>query len=158
MNRYETCGEPSRRHDFLLLFDVSDGNPNGDPDAGNMPRIDPETAQGLVTDVCLKRKVRDYVRLAQSDADLYRIYIQNDGVALNTKHEEAYKAENIKSTGTKQKRDDVLKARDRMCRADVRTRRHRQHVRRQADDRPRGARPRAGRCNIYDDRRFGEQK
>ncbi len=115
-DRYKTCGEPKRRHDFLLLFDVTDGNPNGDPDAGNMPRIDPETAQGLVTDVCLKRKVRDYVRLAQSDADLYRIYIQNDGVALNTKHEEAYKAEGIKSTGTKQKRDDVLKARDRMCR------------------------------------------
>jgi CRISPR-associated protein Csd2 len=54
--------EPNRRHDFVLLFDVADGNPNGDPDAGNLPRVDPETMQGLVTDVCLKRKVRSHSR------------------------------------------------------------------------------------------------
>ncbi len=62
-DRYNICGDPERRHDFLLLFDVTDGNPNGDPDAGNTPRIDPETAQGLVTDVCLKRKIRNFVAL-----------------------------------------------------------------------------------------------
>ena len=56
----------NRRHDFVLYFDVTDGNPNGDPDAGNLPRVDPETMQGLVTDVCLKRKVRDFVDLALS--------------------------------------------------------------------------------------------
>ena len=53
--------DPNRRQDFVLIFEVTDGNPNGDPDAGNLPRVDPETMQGLVTDVCLKRKVRDYV-------------------------------------------------------------------------------------------------
>ena len=62
MNRYEICADRARRHDFVLLFDVADGNPNGDPDAGNMPRVDPETMHGLVTDVCLKRKVRNFVR------------------------------------------------------------------------------------------------
>ena len=59
--------DPTKRHDFVLIFDVTDGNPNGDPDAGNLPRTDPENLQGIVTDVCLKRKVRDYVTLA-SDA------------------------------------------------------------------------------------------
>ena len=54
---------PDVRHDFVLLFDVSDGNPNGDPDAGNLPRLDPETMQGIVTDVCLKRKIRNYVAM-----------------------------------------------------------------------------------------------
>ncbi|MRS03495.1 type I-C CRISPR-associated protein Cas7/Csd2, partial [bacterium] len=60
------------RYDFVLLFDVKDGNPNGDPDAGNLPRIDPETGNGLVTDVCLKRKVRNYVQLVKNEADAYR--------------------------------------------------------------------------------------
>ena len=113
--KYEACSDPTKRHDFLLLFDVSDGNPNGDPDAGNMPRIDPETAHGLVTDVCLKRKVRDFVALAQEGEAPYRIYIQNDGIALNTKHGEAYKDRNIKSTGSKQKREDVQTVRQWMC-------------------------------------------
>ena len=58
----------TRRHDFVLYFDVTDGNPNGDPDAGNMPRLDPETGHGLVSDVCLKRKIRNYVELARADA------------------------------------------------------------------------------------------
>jgi CRISPR-associated protein Csd2 len=107
--------DPAKRHDFLLLFDVIDGNPNGDPDAGNMPRIDPETGQGLVTDVCLKRKVRDFVVLTKENQSPNRIYVQNTGVALNSLHEEAYKANEIKSTGTKQKREEVQTARQWMC-------------------------------------------
>lgn len=107
---------PELRHDFVLLFDVTDGNPNGDPDAGNMPRVDPETMQGLVTDVCLKRKVRNYVALTAADRDGYRIYVNDSGIALNTLHAEAYATEGIKSTGTKQKREDVDKVRPRMCR------------------------------------------
>ena len=62
---FQHCLDPNRRHDFILLFEVTDGNPNGDPDAGNMPRVDPETMHGLVTDVCLKRKVRNYVALTK---------------------------------------------------------------------------------------------
>jgi CRISPR-associated protein Csd2 len=81
-NRYEICADPARRHDFLLLFDVADGNPNGDPDAGNMPRVDPETMQGLVTDVCLKRKIRDYVSFA-TDAPQNKIYVQHRGILAN---------------------------------------------------------------------------
>jgi len=106
---------PARRHDFVLLFDVTDGNPNGDPDAGNLPRVDPETMQGLVTDVCIKRKVRDYVDSLKGDQERYKIYVQNKGIALNTLHERAYSAQGIKSTGTKQKRDDVEKTRRWMC-------------------------------------------
>ena len=68
-----TIANPELRHDFIILFDVQDGNPNGDPDAGNMPRVDPETMQGLVTDVCLKRKVRDYVDLAKGDEGRFKI-------------------------------------------------------------------------------------
>ncbi|MEA3407438.1 MAG: type I-C CRISPR-associated protein Cas7/Csd2, partial [Chloroflexota bacterium] len=104
-----------RRHDFVLYFDVTDGNPNGDPDAGNLPRVDPETMQGLVTDVCLKRKVRDFVDLVHGDEGRYKIYVQDKGVALNTLHQRAYDALDIKSTGTKQKREDVDKARAWMC-------------------------------------------
>ena len=80
-----------RRHDFVLLFDVTNGNPNGDPDAGNMPRTDPETGHGLVSDVCLKRKVRNYVELAKGDAPRFRIYV-TEGAVLNEKHREAYLA------------------------------------------------------------------
>ncbi|HHX39385.1 MAG TPA: type I-C CRISPR-associated protein Cas7/Csd2 [Armatimonadetes bacterium] len=107
---------PELRHDFVLLFDVTDGNPNGDPDAGNLPRVDPETMQGLVTDVCLKRKVRNYVALTASGEEGYRIYVNDGGIALNTLHEEAYAAEGLKSTGSKQKKEDVDVARARMCR------------------------------------------
>ena len=67
--------DASRRHDFVILFDVQDGNPNGDPDAGNQPRMDPETMQGIVTDVSLKRKVRDYVDVAGGDKSRYKIYV-----------------------------------------------------------------------------------
>ena len=65
------------RYEFVILFDVENGNPNGDPDAGNMPRVDPETGLGLVTDVCLKRKIRNYVEMAKEDATGYRIYIKD---------------------------------------------------------------------------------
>ncbi len=71
---------PDVRHDFVLLFDVTDGNPNGDPDAGNLPRVDPETMQGLVTDVCIKRKVRDYVGAQKSGEAGYSIYVEHKGV------------------------------------------------------------------------------
>lgn len=106
----------NRRHDFVLLFDVSDGNPNGDPDAGNLPRVDPETMQGLVTDVALKRKVRDWVDAAHGTEAAYKIYIQSGGDALNAIHRRAYDDLGLKSTGTKQSRDDVDKARAWMCR------------------------------------------
>src|SRR5713101_4209762 len=110
MNRYEICADPARRHDFVLLFDVADGNPNGDPDAGNLPRVDPETMQGLVTDVALKRKVRDWVDVARGDEGRFKIYVQSGGVALNTRHERAYTELGLKSTGAKQARADVEKA------------------------------------------------
>jgi CRISPR-associated protein Csd2 len=79
----------NNRYEFVLLYDVENGNPNGDPDAGNMPRIDPETGHGIVTDVCLKRKIRNYVELKQEDTTGYRIHIK-EGTALNKNHEEAY--------------------------------------------------------------------
>lgn len=78
------------RYDFVLLFDVKDGNPNGDPDAGNLPRVDPETGQGLVTDVCLKRKVRNYVGLAKEFRPPYDIYVKEKAV-LGRAHEEAFR-------------------------------------------------------------------
>ena len=67
------------RYEFVILFDVENGNPNGDPDAGNMPRVDPESGLGLVTDVCLKRKIRNYVETVKEDEDGYKIYIKKDG-------------------------------------------------------------------------------
>lgn len=106
--------DANRRHDFVLLFDVADGNPNGDPDAGNLPRVDPETMQGLVTDVCLKRKVRNYVDALRGQEARYKIYVQSEE-ALNSMHARAYEALGIESTGTKQKREDVSKARAWMC-------------------------------------------
>jgi CRISPR-associated protein Csd2 len=81
----------ANRHEFVLLFEVTRGNPNGDPDAGNMPRIDPETGYGLVSDVSLKRKIRNYVEIARPGADGMKIYVQ-EGAVLNEKHREAYKA------------------------------------------------------------------
>lgn len=107
----EIYQDPTKRHDFVYLFDVADGNPNGDPDAGNLPRVDPETMQGLVTDVAIKRKVRDWVSLTRGAESRYKIYVENSGVALNTKHQRAYEALNIHSTGSKQKRADVDAAR-----------------------------------------------
>jgi CRISPR-associated protein Csd2 len=107
--------DPNRRHDAVLLFDVTDGNPNGDPDAGNLPRVDPETMQGLVTDVCLKRKVRDWVDATRGNEARWKIYVQNKGIALNTLHQRAYTDLGIHSTGTKQKAEEKARARDWMC-------------------------------------------
>jgi CRISPR-associated protein Csd2 len=81
----------NNRYEFTILFDVKNGNPNGDPDAGNMPRIDPETGHGIVTDVCLKRKVRNYIELTKQQSEGFRIYV-TEGAVLNEKHKLAYKA------------------------------------------------------------------
>lgn len=82
------------RYEFVILFDVENGNPNGDPDAGNMPRVDPETGMGLVTDVCLKRKIRNYVEATKEDARGYRIYVK-EGVPLNRNDNEGFLAAQI---------------------------------------------------------------
>ncbi len=106
------------RYEFVILFDVENGNPNGDPDAGNMPRLDPETGYGLVTDVCLKRKIRNFVETVKEDADSYRIYIK-DGVPLNRSDAEAFAHWNVDEKTIKEakKKDDKLdeKIRDFMC-------------------------------------------
>ena len=81
----------SRRHDFVLIFDVTNGNPNGDPDAGNLPRLDPETNHGLVSDVSLKRKIRNYVELAREGEAGHHVYVQ-EGAILNEMHRQAYVA------------------------------------------------------------------
>ena len=109
----------SNRHDFVLLFDVKDGNPNGDPDAGNLPRIDAETGRGLVTDVCLKRKVRNFVGLVKSEQPPYEIYVKEKAV-LNKTHERAYVAigaeDLLKGEDKKRKGGDkVDEARQWMC-------------------------------------------
>ena len=106
----------TNRYDFVLFFDVENGNPNGDPDAGNMPRIDPETGLGLVTDVCLKRKVRNYVELAKEGATGYRIYVQEKAV-LNQKNQEAYTALSLKAESKKlpKKPDDARAVTAWMC-------------------------------------------
>src|SRR5574344_2175620 len=82
------------RYDFMLVFDVKDGNPNGDPDAGNLPRVDAETGQGLVTDVCLKRKVRNYIQLTQNNRSCYDIFVKEKAI-LNKEIEAAYAKLNI---------------------------------------------------------------
>jgi CRISPR-associated protein Csd2 len=104
------------RYEFVLLYDVENGNPNGDPDAGNMPRIDPETGYGIVTDVCLKRKVRNYVEMVKGEATGYRIYVK-EGIPLNANHVEAYKAVNLPTDdkNLKAKPDDVQRARAWIC-------------------------------------------
>lgn len=117
------ANDASKRHDAVLLFDVTDGNPNGDPDAGNLPRIDPETSQGLVTDVAIKRKIRNFVDDIHGKEERFKIYVQDKGIALNELHQRAYTAKGIKSTGTKQARANVQEARSWMCENfyDVRT-------------------------------------
>lgn len=79
------------RYEFVYLFDVTNGNPNGDPDAGNMPRLDPDTSKGLITDVCLKRKIRNFIELSVGDKPGYNIYVKEKSV-LNLQHEKAYDA------------------------------------------------------------------
>ncbi|MBL8765340.1 MAG: type I-C CRISPR-associated protein Cas7/Csd2 [Phycisphaerae bacterium] len=93
------------RYDIVFFFDVTDGNPNGDPDAGNLPRIDPETSHGLVTDVCLKRKVRNYVALKHAGVPPFEIYVREKAV-LNDQHERAYTALKIKTDDPKATKDE----------------------------------------------------
>jgi CRISPR-associated protein Csd2 len=107
----------SNRYDFVLLFDVIQGNPNGDPDAGNQPRIDPETARGIVSDVCLKRKIRNFVALAKPEAG-YEIYVKEKAI-LNQQHERAYLALGLKtakseteSAGAAETKDEKKKKKD----------------------------------------------
>lgn len=99
-----------KRYDFVFLFDVQDGNPNGDPDAGNLPRIDPETGMGLVTDVCLKRKVRNFVQMTQSPKT-HDIFIREKGI-LNNLIDEAHEQESVKN---KEKGKKIEAARQYMC-------------------------------------------
>ncbi|WP_059003725.1 type I-C CRISPR-associated protein Cas7/Csd2 [Bittarella massiliensis (ex Durand et al. 2017)] len=106
------------RYDFVVLFDVENGNPNGDPDAGNMPRIDPETGYGIVTDVCLKRKIRNYIETVKEGEKGYRIYIK-ESVPLNRSDREAYDYLGVEEKGVaaKKKEDPELdlKIRNFMC-------------------------------------------
>jgi CRISPR-associated protein Csd2 len=110
----------AHRYDFALLFDVTDGNPNGDPDAGNSPRLDPETGRGLVSDVCLKRKIRNFVSLAKSTPDGpapgYDIYVKQHGV-LEHLHRRAYEAQGLNKDEKDRavKQSNVEKARQWMC-------------------------------------------
>lgn len=110
------------RYDFVMIFDVENGNPNGDPDAGNSPRVDAETGYGYVTDVCLKRKIRNYVELLKEGEPGYNILIKPDR-SLNSKFTEAYVTEGLETGKKGAKKDDVIKARDYMCKNyfDVRT-------------------------------------
>lgn len=114
------------RYEFMILFDVENGNPNGDPDAGNLPRIDPESGYGIVTDVCLKRKIRNYVETLKEDEAGYRIYIK-EGVPLNRSDSEAcaYLGLDAKEVKEAKKKDPDVdgRIRDFMCRNffDIRT-------------------------------------
>ncbi len=109
--------ELKNRIDFVYIFDVQDGNPNGDPDAGNLPRVDAETGMGLVTDVCLKRKVRNYVQIAKECAEGYDLFIKEKAV-LNKSIDAAHEEESVKNAT-----DKTSAARDVMCRKyfDIRT-------------------------------------
>ncbi len=104
------------RYDFVYLFDVKDGNPNGDPDTGNLPRIDPETGQGLVTDVCLKRKIRNYVGLVHNEQPPYEIYVKEKAV-LNLQHARAYSEYKLKPEKRKlpKEEEDAKKVTAWMC-------------------------------------------
>ena len=112
------CDPIQNRYEFVILFDVENGNPNGDPDAGNMPRVDPETGLGLVTDVCLKRKIRNYVETVKEDAQGFRIYVK-DGIPLNRSDLESFTALGVteKNVKEKKKSDPEIdkKLRDWMC-------------------------------------------
>lgn len=117
----------NNRYDFVLLFDVKDGNPNGDPDAGNLPRVDAETGRGLVTDVSLKRKVRNFVGIVKGEQPPFEIYVKEKAI-LNKQHERAYegigKSDLLKGDNKKRKGGDAVgEARDWMCKNffDVRT-------------------------------------
>jgi CRISPR-associated protein Csd2 len=98
------------RYEFVYLFDVTNGNPNGDPDAGNMPRLDPESSRGLVTDVCLKRKIRNYIEMTEADSPGFDIYVKEKSV-LNLQNKKAYDALSIKPEAKKLPKDEA-KARE----------------------------------------------
>lgn len=100
------------RYDFILVFDVKDGNPNGDPDAGNLPRLDPESGCGLVTDVCLKRKVRNYVQLTKNLARPFDIFVKEKAI-LNVAIDEAYEQDDVKAK--KKEGEKTEAARKQMC-------------------------------------------
>jgi CRISPR-associated protein Csd2 len=106
------------RYEFVYLFDVENGNPNGDPDTGNIPRIDPETSYGLVTDVCLKRKIRNFVEIVKNNQTPNEIYIREKAI-LNQTHERAHQAVGVEDNGNSKKRngtgDEVERARAWMC-------------------------------------------
>ena len=117
--------ELMKRYDFILLFDVKDGNPNGDPDAGNLPRIDTETGHGLVTDVCLKRKIRNYVEISKGNAPGYGMFVREKAI-LGDAIKEAYIAIGVDLENRKEKKgegEEVDKAREFMCKNyyDIRT-------------------------------------
>lgn len=111
----------NNKYEFVLLFDVENGNPNGDPDAGNLPRIDPETSVGIVTDVCLKRKIRNYVDLRKKGEVGYKIYVQ-EGTVLNNTQKFAYETLGIKKDDKNEKKNKI-DAKNFMCQNffDVRT-------------------------------------
>ena len=112
-----------KRYDFVLYFDVKDGNPNGDPDAGNLPRVDAETGNGIVTDVCLKRKIRNYVQITKGNEPSYDIFVKEKAV-LNKEIDDVYADLGIKADAkNKAKGDDVEKGRIGMCKKffDIRT-------------------------------------
>lgn len=98
------------RYEFVFFFDVTNGNPNGDPDAGNMPRLDPETSKGLVTDVCLKRKIRNFIEMSYENEAGYEIYVKEKGV-LNLQNKRAYEALGIESEAKKLPKEEA-KARE----------------------------------------------
>jgi CRISPR-associated protein Csd2 len=97
----------ANRHEFVLFYDVENGNPNGDPDSGNMPRLDPETSHGIVTDVCIKRKIRNYVEVAKENVEGFDIYVR-ENVVLNAQHQRAYDALGIKREPRKLPKDKEL--------------------------------------------------
>ncbi len=110
---YKQLNDPDKRYDFALIFDVKDGNPNGDPDAGNLPRVDVETMQGLVTDVALKRKIRNYVQITQGDQKGYDIYVKHRGI-LSREQQKSYEALGHENT-EKPSATTVKDARSWMC-------------------------------------------
>lgn len=118
----ENLNAIKNRYEFVMLFDVENGNPNGDPDAGNMPRIDPETSIGITTDVSIKRKIRNFVEIYKEGEAGYNILIKADR-SLNSKFAEAYEKEGLEKKQKGKNAEDVKKARDYMCRNyyDVRT-------------------------------------
>ncbi len=97
---FKGLNDVNKRYDFMMVFDVTDGNPNGDPDAGNLPRVDPETMQGIVTDVALKRKVRDYVQVTRANKDGFDIYVKQRGI-LTREQQKAFEALGIEDVHEK---------------------------------------------------------